>query len=117
MRGLFRHPALSARPRHRHCWQPTRLSLLRFEDRVVPALQVVDLGAVHARAGIPFTGIVAAFTDSDGNASASRFTGTIDWGDGQTSQANFGFVVIDPTTGSKGGLLFDAQGDHTYAAA
>jgi len=41
---------------------------------------------------------VAAFTDSDGNISLSNFTGTIDWGDGQTSQAVFkGF---DPVIGS-----------------
>jgi hypothetical protein len=61
--------------------------------------------AVSAQEGVPFTGTVATFTDSNTANVASDFTATIDWGDGQTSAG----------TVSGGGGSFTVSGSHTYA--
>jgi hypothetical protein len=63
---------------------------------------------VNATAGQQFSGIVAAFTDSNANVTAGSFTTTIDWGDGTTST---GTVSVDPNGG------FDVSGTHTYTAS
>src|SRR5437016_4579042 len=93
MTSFFRGPALITRAQRPGSHTP-RLSLLRFEDRVVPAiLQSLGAPAVHAVAGVPFNGLVAAYSDSDGQNAffpENQPTATIDWGDGQTSQASLG---------------------------
>ena len=58
----------------------------------------------HATEGSAFTGVTATFTDTDANT-ASSYTTTIDWGDGQTSA---GTVAPNAFGG------FDVIGTHTY---
>ena len=55
---------------------------------------------------LPFTGIVATFTDADSNGSTSDFSAIIDWGDGQTSSGVIGLLV---------GGGFSVIGTHIYA--
>jgi hypothetical protein len=57
-----------------------------------------------ARAGAPFTGAVATFTDADPAGTASDYTATISWGDGTTTAG----TVAAGTAG------FTATGTHTY---
>ncbi len=59
-----------------------------------------------AQAGIPFTGVVATFTDADTANVAGDFTAVIDWGDGHTSAGT--------VTGGSG--AFTVAGTHAYAA-
>jgi PKD repeat protein len=56
---------------------------------------------------VPFTGVVAAFTDTD-TSLATDYTAVIDWGDGSTS---LGVV----TSASVRGGSFVVSGTHTYA--
>jgi len=63
---------------------------------------------VAATARVPFTGIVATFTDADPLGAAADFVATIDWGDGQTS---LGRVQ------ARAGGGFEVIGAHTYAEA
>jgi PKD repeat protein len=60
-----------------------------------------------AQANVPFTGVVAVFTDTNTAAVPSDFTATIDWGDGTTT----------PGTVSGGGGTFSVSGTHTYATS
>ena len=61
---------------------------------------------LRVRLGQPFTLVVASFTDTDPNGSASQFTGTtIDWGGGTTSGA---------TVVSTGGQNYNVMGTHAY---
>ncbi len=55
---------------------------------------------------------VATVTDTDPAASATDFTATIDWGDGQLSSASgsAGTIIANP-----GGPGFQVLGNHTYA--
>jgi hypothetical protein len=64
--------------------------------------------AVAAKAGVAFTGAVATFSDADPNGTASDFTATIDWGDGQRSAGTI-------TANGQGG--FNVSGTNTYASA
>jgi hypothetical protein len=61
-----------------------------------------------ARAGRPFSGPVATFTDTNPLALASDFTTTINWGDGTTTLG----TVAGPTGGP-----FTVTGSHTYKPA
>ncbi len=69
-------------------------------------------GTVNAQAsvtptvGVPFTGVVATFSDSDPNGNAKDYTATINWGDGHFSN---GMI----TQNAQGG--FDVNGTNTYA--
>ncbi|HTK78561.1 MAG TPA: TIGR03118 family protein [Gemmataceae bacterium] len=65
---------------------------------------------VNATAGVAFNNTVAVFTDTNPNAAATDFTGTIDWGDGQTSPAVF-TRVLPPGSSSP---FFQVSGSHTY---
>ena len=56
--------------------------------------------------GSAITGIVAKFTDADGNTNPAEYAATIHWGDGSVSQ---GTVTTDPNGG------FDVNGSHTFA--
>src|SRR5262249_24118227 len=55
---------------------------------------------------VPFTGVVATFTDAASGASAGSFKALIFWGDGQSSP---GTVSANGTSG------FQVTGTHTYA--
>jgi hypothetical protein len=55
--------------------------------------------------GVPFTGVVAAFFDTDPKGNAKDFTATIDWGDGHQSPGTI--------AASSGG--FTVTGTNTYA--
>lgn len=61
---------------------------------------------ISATEGTAFQGVVASFTDANGQAMAKDFTATVAWGDGTTSAA----VV---TANGHGG--FDVSASHTYA--
>ena len=56
-------------------------SAATVQDAVLHATGV----AVAATEGASFTGAVATFTDDDPNGTASDYTTTITWGDGNTS--------------------------------
>jgi hypothetical protein len=57
--------------------------------------------------GIPLSGSMASFSDSDPNANAHDFTSSIDWGDGTSGSGQV-------TAAASGG--FTVAGGHTYAA-
>ena len=57
--------------------------------------------------GLPFSGVVATFTDTNSTALPADFTATINWGDG--SPATTGTVSLQP-----GGGGFNVNGTHTY---
>jgi hypothetical protein len=61
--------------------------------------------AITPVAGAPFSGVVASFTDSDGDKLAN-FSATLDWGDGTTTSGTL-------AANSSGG--FNVSGNHTYA--
>jgi hypothetical protein len=64
-----------------------------------------------ASIGRKFTGIVATFSDADGNGIAKDFTATINWGDGHLSNGRIaadnagGFTVTGTNTYSSAGLF------------
>jgi photosystem II stability/assembly factor-like uncharacterized protein len=59
---------------------------------------------VGATPGVPFSGIVATFTDANGAKAPSGFAATIDWGDGT--------VAAGTVAGASGS--FTVTGSHTY---
>jgi PKD repeat protein len=59
-----------------------------------------------ATQGVPFSGVVANFTDSITTDTTANFTASISWGDGTTSAGTVG--------GANG--AFTVSGTHTYAA-
>jgi hypothetical protein len=61
--------------------------------------------AITVKAGSPFSGKVASFTDATPGRSPSNFTATINWGDGSSSAGTI--------AGS--GSAFAVNGSHTYA--
>ncbi|HVX12138.1 MAG TPA: NF038129 family PEP-CTERM protein [Pirellulales bacterium] len=74
-----------------------------------PAAGVLSVSAIpiHTTEGASFSGVVASFTDSDGDP-AGNFTALIDWGDGGTST---GTVAADASG------RFNVTGTHTFAEA
>jgi predicted pyridoxine 5'-phosphate oxidase superfamily flavin-nucleotide-binding protein len=60
----------------------------------------------HAKEGVSFTGVVGNFRDANANGSASDFTASIDWGDGNTTSG---------TIAANGAGGFKVTGTHTYA--
>jgi len=67
----------------------------------------VSASPIHAVEGTSFTGVVASFTDTDGDPVGS-YTATIDWNDGSTSQG----TITANADGS-----FNVTGTHTFAEA
>ena len=61
--------------------------------------------SINATEGLPFTGVVATFTDANPNSTTADFSATITWGDGHTSN---GTVAVNPTGG------FTVTGSNTY---
>jgi uncharacterized repeat protein (TIGR03803 family) len=72
----------------------------------LPPLKGVGVD-IQATTNIPFTGLVASFTDTNLGDQASDFTANIDWGDGATTSG----TVTANTTGG-----FDVTGTQIYAA-
>jgi hypothetical protein len=82
------------------------------------------LTAVNAVVGVPFSGRVATFSDTDNTSTAQNFTATINWGDGHitngtiTKNAQNGFDVAGTNTFGRSGRIpisvdvqkFDAAG-------
>jgi hypothetical protein len=71
-------------------------------DALTPAGAI----AISAFQGVPFTGPVAQFTDSDTGNTPGDFTAIISWGDASSS----------PGTVSGGAGSFTVSGTHTYAS-
>ena len=69
-----------------------------------------------ATEGSSGTGVVATFGDANPNAPVTDFSGTINWGDGQTS--TFSSANIQVVSRSATQAIFNVQGlTHTYADA
>ena len=64
---------------------------------------------IKPAAGLPFTGVVAGFTDTDPTTTPASFTASVDWGDGTITP---GMVATRPGDGG-----FVVMGTHTYALA
>jgi hypothetical protein len=77
----------------------------RIADQGSGLLQVRNL-PIRPIEGVPISGLVAAFTDTDSDA-ASSFMAQITWGDGTSST---GMISADGAGG------FDVASTHTYAA-
>ena len=60
--------------------------------------------------GLPFSGVVATFSDADPGAALADYTASIDWGDGTAPTP--GTIV---GTGGPNGVTFSVSGTHTYA--
>jgi uncharacterized repeat protein (TIGR01451 family) len=65
--------------------------------------------AIDATPGVPFSGTVATFADANVNSPPSKFTATIDWGDGTPSTD--GTIAAGSDPGS-----FIVAGHHIYAS-
>jgi hypothetical protein len=89
---------------------PTTGHNLAVTDDFVYAEPVAVPAPPHlaASAAVPFSGPVATFTDANAGASSKDFTGSITWGDGSTSPANFTAL---------GGGKFAVNGSHTFLKA
>ncbi len=80
-------------------------SLSNKIGRLDPPLTAVGT-SVSASESVPFTGVVATFTDPDPYAAPTDYTTTINWGDGTTTAGQ----VTEDTSGT-----FFVSGSHTYA--
>jgi hypothetical protein len=87
----------------------TARSTARVQDAPLSAA-VVPIAATQ---GLNFTGVVASFTDSNPSASASDFSGTINWGDGTTSAFTSADVSLVTRTTTQAQFVVNAS--HTYA--
>jgi hypothetical protein len=63
---------------------------------------------VKASQNVPFTGVVATFSDADPNGNAHDYTATINWGDGHLTNGTI-------TANASGG--FNVSGTNTYTRA
>lgn len=79
-------------------------------DAARAALSNVQVQRIEVREDEAFDGLVATF-DDDQYDDASRFTATIHWGDGTSSQ---GTIVCRTCSGS-GPYRFEVRGGHTWA--
>jgi hypothetical protein len=52
---------------------------------------------VSPTVGVPFTGVVATFSDADPNGNARDYTATINWGDGHFSNGTIAAISADST--------------------
>src|SRR5262249_28627060 len=75
---------------------------------------------VFAKEGLPFTGNVAVFIDMNPNGTASDFTATINWGNGDSSAgtivangSSFLVTAVDPV--SHKGYAFPEEGSFSYS--
>ena len=104
------------------------LAVVGQDNNTAQVLLNQTLTAAEAQ---PFSGVIASFTSADANATVARFSATIDWGDGQTSQvgpeafsvnANGGFNLTAGHTYEEGGdysinvTILDQGGSTTSAS-
>lgn len=69
----------------------------------------VNTQSLNLTAGMPFSGQVASFTNTDTSTSPTDYTATIDWGDGTSPSSG----TVAAVSGSPGN--FTVTGGHTYA--
>jgi hypothetical protein len=82
------------------------------------SLQQITAAPIAAVVGVPFTGTVASFTDPNPSDTASEFTATINWGNGDStagtveSVGSGAFIVtaVDPVSGK--GFTYTAVGTY-----
>ena len=84
--------------------QATGQSMAQVADAPLSATVV----AINPTLGIPFSGVVATFSDANTNAPVSDFTATITWGNGNITTG-----TITPL----GGGNFSVSGTNTYSQA
>lgn len=86
---------------------PPSSNLVAADDLILaePAPDGLTLGAT---VGVPLSGVLASFQDTDPNGNAHDSLATIDWGDGSSSQG----VIEANAAGS-----FNVSGTHTYSQA
>ena len=85
------------------------------------SLQQITAAPIAAVVGVPFTGTVASFTDPNPSDTASQFTATINWGNGDstagtvTSVGSGAFVVtgVDPVSGK--GYAYPEEGTYNVS--
>lgn len=99
--GFFYGTALNDDP------SVTFTSISEALSRIAPPLAGTGVTFTATQAS-PFNGLVANFTDGNQSDTASRFTATINWGDGTAT-----------STGVVGGAAgaFTVSGTHSYASA
>lgn len=78
-----------------------------FQVQVADAALNATSSTVTATAGVPFSGVVAHFSDADPDGTTADYTATIGWGDGSSSPG-----IVQPS-----GAGFDVSGGHTYGSA
>jgi len=83
---------------------PSDPSELVAADDVVLAEPAPTTTTILATAGVPLTGVIDSFSDTDPNGTASDYTADASWGDGTESGTSIG--------GSAAG--FSVTGTHTY---
>jgi hypothetical protein len=74
------------------------------------ALTAKGLTTLAPSEGAAFTGVVATFTDANPQATASQFTASVDWGDGNIVAAS---VAVDAKVAGQ----FDVTATNTYTQA
>jgi hypothetical protein len=79
-------------------------------DDVVLAEPVSAQTTVQATAGVPFSGTIDTFFDSNPGGSASDFTALINWGDGTQTTG-----TVTSAGSSSNGPVFNVTGTHDYA--
>src|SRR5262245_34835433 len=103
-RNLFR---VRSHSRGRWPTGPARRPRLEaLEDRTLPSVLTAAGRTIAPTEGVPFSGVVASFTDADPGGTAADYTATIAWGDGQTSAG---------TVAANGSGGFNVSGSHTFA--
>jgi hypothetical protein len=80
---------------------------------VADAPLIVSGLALSTNAGVPFSGVVASFSDADPGAVAGDFSATINWGDGTTTTA----TAANGGIAANGFGAFSILGTHTYSQA
>jgi hypothetical protein len=98
----LRH-ARAARPRSRAA-DPTSAFIVHVAD---PPLSLTPI-PLAARAGAPFTRVLALLNDADTTAPSSEYSAIVQWGDGTSTRA-----VVAP----RGTASFTLTGSHTYPHA
>ncbi len=90
---------------------PTSANVVALDDLAYAEPQPLSpapIVTITPTVGVPFTGTVGTFIDTDPNGNAHDFTAMIDWGDGHTSPG---------TISAAGGGGFNVSGSNTYATA
>jgi len=70
--------------------------------------------SIKPATGLPFTGVVATFTDNNPSGQPSDYTVVVDWGDGTSSSTGHGVTVTFVPAPPASGVAFTVTGTHTY---